>query len=202
MKSVVGMSSEGTSFSPPPPPPPGLRGMPTVLAAYAAFKLVAVVAVWLANYVAEAYMSEKFVRHVYLNKERPPGLWSMVAVGTTTAVALVASAATMLGVALYVLGAPHDALATFAVMALADCVAWVALVAPALAVVVAQLSSARYFNYELEGLRAIRAARQISGWWGLICGVAPFALFSNPAALGRSVADAMQARQARAPMSS
>lgn len=147
-----------------------LKGMPvsqTVLdmyLAYAACKVASSSALWIGAYVGERELSERFVREVYLQKKPPPALYSVV---TTTVIMHTVLMLACIGVITFTLfSRNHDALN---IQSLA---AWAALDMLLINTVTAitgvsianNISNQTYFNYRVEGLRAVRALRRMLSW--------------------------------------
>ena len=140
-------------------------------------KGVSVVMVLLAGYLAEKMASDQFVSQVYLKGKKPPELASM----TTKMVAL-AVCGIFVVLATFVLAFYMGNMGSFLtlscfVYASMDTMIFAALSIVILATIANIMTNKRYFNYELEGLRAIRAMRQVAATIMIVLLLIPYTLF-------------------------
>lgn len=131
--------------------------------AYLVCKVVSALGVYLGVYIGERELSERFVRRVYLQKKQAPALGSMVATVVLTHVLVVGAC---LCTAIFGIFLRRGARADMNILG-----TWVAIdvlmfnlfaftIGQAMA---SNISNQKYFNYKLEGLRAIRALRRMLG---------------------------------------
>lgn len=128
---------------------------------YIVFKVLMVGCTWFGGYIAEKIMNDAFVQRVYLSSQTPPSFANFVINFALTYLAFAAVAVFVLCGGLHIAAAPTAVVYNAAVYCSLD-----ALAAAGLFVILAWnigwiITTKRYFNYTLEGLRAIRAMRHI-----------------------------------------
>lgn len=136
--------------------------MSSVVAAYAVTKLITLAIAWLSGYVAETHMSELYQRQVFIEgAEVPPRLWGLVNTMLVTylCVTLALTAAVTMG--MYTLSSRASEMWILFVWMMFDALVTSLVLAALGGTITKNVTDRRYFNYKLEGLRAIRAVRKI-----------------------------------------
>ena len=149
--------------------------------AYIACKVVSALAVYLGAYVGERELSERFVRRVYLQKKPAPALGSIVATTVLTNLLVVGACLCAAMFALFLRRGARSNMVILGVWVTIDLI-WFTLLATVMGQAIASsISSQVYFNYKLEGLRAIRAMRRILGRSLVPVAMVPIAAMFMPA---------------------
>lgn len=127
----------------------------------------------LAITLAAGYQSQIYVEKVFINDENPPSLFNMNAISTAFQVAFL-----LIVLMLLYFGKTLDIVKSSANSALAMDGFMTVLVIFLLGTVISQVMySKKYFQYKDEGLRAIRAFKELMMYVIIIIGVIPFGIF-------------------------
>ena len=132
-----------------------------VMLAYATCKVVSAIAVYLGVYVGERELSERFVRRVYLQKKPAPGLGSIVTTAMLTHLLITGACLCAMFFTIFVRQGTRMDMATVGTWAAIDAIAFTVLGVTIGQAMASNVSDQAYFNYKLEGLRAIRAMRRM-----------------------------------------
>lgn len=133
-----------------------------VALAYAAFKLLCNASVWISGQVSESLLRQAFVERVYQNRESPPSLKTMAVGFCFSNACLQGFSLVLIAMVLYIASVDIEDVVLFIALAYVDIVIGTAFVAIVLWTITKQIGEKNYFNYEKEGLRAIRATRKIA----------------------------------------
>lgn len=158
---------------------PAYNGL-VILALYCTTKALLLACAWVAGFVAERDMSEAFTRLVFLQGKQAPKLGRMTGVMMGTFIGLACLLMIVVNVVMYIASnTPMEILVVDAQIALD--VAMAVIVAATIAgSVAATVQNRVYFNYDTEGLRAVRAVRAILTRVLLVTTVLPFACATPP----------------------
>lgn len=168
---------------------------------YVVFKMLSLLATWVSGYVAERSMSQAYIQKVYMSEDgantAAPPLTGMV----VTFVSMFATLQTVfVGVlALGLLSADESMnnIGSFAIITSVDVAVTVAVVVAAGYAVCGPVADQKYFNYDLEGLRAIRAVRKIIGNIANVASLVPCGLLLNARKVASKIADVKNRRASR-----
>lgn len=132
-----------------------------VTIAYATCKVVAALAVYLGAYIGERDLSERFVRLVYLQKKPAPATGSMVATIVLAYLLVVGACLCAVLFTIFVRRGSRADMSAVGTWVTIDLMVFALLATTIGQAVAGNVSNQVYFNYKLEGLRAIRALRRM-----------------------------------------
>lgn len=156
----------------------------TVIVAYIVSKILSYGSLWMSGYISERDMSDTFISTVYLGGKETPELtrqsWTFIMshVGIYSAISL------CMAIGMYITHIPKAVVVAYVIFMAMD-ISIVAILGLLACLSAARtLSTKKYFNYKLEGLRAIRALRIISNSFMQTISIIPFSVVLGDSTTG------------------
>jgi hypothetical protein len=148
----------------------------SVASVYFVTKVISMVLSWFSAYLSERDIHARYVDRVYLNDKAAPPLSGAVTTLIGSYFGMVAALTAVVCMGLYIFASPISEILVYATWMTFDTVVSCTLSSVVLTAVARQISDHRYFNYQLEGLRAIRALRIIMEKTMFVLTLFPYAL--------------------------
>ena len=146
-----------------------------VVLAYCSSKLLSLGLAWISGYVAEVHMNEKFQRVTYLQQQSAPSLSSMAGALVSSYFLMMLLLAAVISISMWIASNSTIEILIVSIWLIFDACIATATISALGFTVTKEVQERRYFNYQTEGLRAIRSVRHILVNTLLIVTLIPFA---------------------------